>query len=308
MAERTRPICAAACRTRCPEPATVGEFQDAVVARSLQWRKPAAPANARHSQRGASYGGFRHAAIRLAVVLGLLVLCACQSRTELHVFAASSLTDAFGSLEATFESAHPGVDVRLNTAGSQTLRLQIERGAPADVFASANPAHMEALRSAGLVESPAVFASNTMVVAVPESGMSGFVDLPRAQRIVLGAQTVPAGQYADAVIDAAGRLRGADFAEEIRDRVVSREPNVRLALAKVALGEADAALVYASDVRGRSGVRAVAIPAQLQPLIVYPVARVVGSPNPELATAWIEMLRSDVGRRALGSAGFGAAP
>ena len=223
------------------------------------------------------------------------------------MFAASSLSEAFGALEQRFEADHPGVDVRLNTAGSQVLRLQIEHGAQADVFASANLAHVDALERQGLAVERALFASNRLVVAVPPDNpadIQRFEDLARASQVVLGAPTVPAGAYADALLDRSD----PELARAVRGHIVSREPNVRLVLAKVALGEADAAIVYASDVVGRADVHAVAVPDEMQPPIVYPVVLVTTGRNPRTARAWMALLRSDAGQDTLARAGFGGAP
>jgi molybdate transport system substrate-binding protein len=240
--------------------------------------------------------------------LVVLALVGCRGEDELHVFAASSLTDAFAELETTYEAAHPGTDVRVNSAGSQTLRLQIEHGAPADVFASANPEHMSALVSQSLVGTPTVFATNRLVIAVPRSNPAGIAtaaDLPRARRVVVGAAAVPAGKYADTFLSSAGDLFGSSYETDVRAHLVSREPNVRLALAKVTLGEADAAIVYGTDLRHRTDVVAVEIPAQLQPAIAYTIAVVGGAPRGQ---RWVSHLQSDTGRRTLARHGFGAPP
>ena len=200
-----------------------------------------------------------------------------ESSPELHVFAASSLTEAFAELEEAFESAHPDVDVLLNLAGSQVLRLQIEQGARADVFASANEEHAAALAGAGLAGPAETLAWNALVVIVPAdnpASIRAFADLPRAERLVVGHAAVPVGAYTRALLARAGTELGADFASAVRARIVSEESNVRLARAKVELGEADAAIVYRTDAIASERVHAIGIPPALAPRTRYVIAAV----------------------------------
>jgi molybdate transport system substrate-binding protein len=211
------------------------------------------------------------------------------------VFAASSLADAFEECEVLFESANPGVDVLVSTAGSQALRTQIEHGAAADVFASANLAHVEALRALGLVEESVPLARNRLVVAVPVENTAGirtFADLPDASRIVIGNERVPLGEYTRLAL-AQTSIPG--FSESVMDRVVSEEPNARLVLAKVALGEADAAVVYRTDALGRDDVLVIELPDEASPLITYAIATATRSGVSEHATAWVEFVTSEEG-------------
>jgi molybdate transport system substrate-binding protein len=232
-----------------------------------------------------------------------LLLTGCNStpaRRTLTVFAAASLTEAFGELERAFERAHPDVDVVLSTAGSQILRLQVEQGAPADIFASADARHVDALQRGAHVHSRAVFAHNALTVVVPpDSTLRALRDLPRARRVVLGAAEVPAGRYADALIAKAERHFGG-----FELRVASREPNVRLALARVEMGEADAALVYRTDARGRR-VRELPIDATLNVRAEYHAAVLSHAPQPALARQWMAFLRSPAAQAALERRGFG---
>lgn len=228
-------------------------------------------------------------------------------RRTLVVFAASSLTEAFSDLEHRFEAAHPGVDVVPSFAGSQVLRLQIEQGAPADVYASADPAHMEALAAAGLVHEARTFARNRLVVVVPvanPAGIERFEALPRARRLVVGTAEVPVGRYTRALLEDAAVRFGRAFADSVRAAVVSEETNVRLVLAKVVLGEADAAFVYATDAAASGAVRIVPVPEGLGPRAEYRIATVTGSAHPDLARAFRALLDSDEGRRVLSAHGF----
>ncbi|HJK95699.1 MAG TPA: molybdate ABC transporter substrate-binding protein, partial [Polyangiaceae bacterium LLY-WYZ-14_1] len=155
---------------------------------------------------------------------------------RLLVLAAASLTEAMGDAARAFEAEHPGTRVETSFAGSQALRLQVEHGVRADVFASANPAHTGALRRAGLVRPPEPLVDNELVVVTPAGRpLESLRQLTLAERIVLAGPEVPAGAYADRLLDQADAVFGAGFARTVRGRVVSREPNVRAVLSKVVL-------------------------------------------------------------------------
>lgn len=235
--------------------------------------------------------------------------CARDAETapvELRVLAASSLTESFTALAAAFERAHPDVDVQLAFAGSQVLRLQIEQGVSADLFAAADPDHVAALVAAGLAEDPATFARNRLVIAVPAASttIARFADLPRAERLVVGDAAVPIGRYTRALLARASASHGADFAAAVRARVVSEETNVRLVRAKVALGEADAAVVYATDVSAEAGVRAVPVPEALSPPVAYRFASLTAAEQPAAARRFAAFGRGPAGRAVLEAHGF----
>ncbi len=251
----------------------------------------------------------------VAVGFALLSLVACRSdrsnQRQLRIFAPSSLTEVARALGKKFEADTPGADVQLNLAGSQTLRLQIEQGAPVDVFVSASQDHMLALEEAGLMSDSVVLAENALVVVVPSNNparVEAFGDLPRASRIVVGAPEVPVGKYTRVLLERAAVELGAEFRREVEARVVSREANVRLVLAKVELGEADAAIVYRTDVATARHVRAVAIPENIAPRAEYPVAIAKHAPEPELAARWVALARGPEGRALLEAAGFSVPP
>src|SRR5207249_937164 len=148
---------------------------------------------------------------------------------QLVVFAASSLRDAFEELGRRFETSRPGAKLVFNFAGSQELRTQIEHGAGAEVFASADERQLRTLEAAGLVDSPRIFARNEPVIVVPAGNparIGGLQDLPRAQRIVLGAPEVPIGWYTVRILDTASALYGAGFRNAVDAHVASRELNV----------------------------------------------------------------------------------
>lgn len=230
-----------------------------------------------------------------------------DAQDQLSIFAAASLTDAFRELERGFETDNPGVDVNLSFAGSQVLRLQIEQGAGADVYASANLRHMQALLEAGLVRQSQVFAHNELVVIVPankKSTIETLVDLPRAIRLVIGNRNAPVGSYTRTMLHRAGLRLGAEFESQVLGRVVSEESNVRLVRAKVELGEADAAIVFRTDTSFCDGVRVIAVPDDLNVRADYHMAVLQGSKQAELGSRWIAYLASEEGRRLLSRCGF----
>ncbi len=249
--------------------------------------------------------------------LALVALClagchadaeAERPESELVVFAAASLESAFRILGQRFEKAHAGVHVRMSFAGTQTLRVQLEHGAPTDVFASADRVHMQALFWGHRVERPVLFAENEPVLVVApdrSSTLNALSALPRADRIALGAANVPIGRYSLEILDRATVLYGADFRSRVEAKIVSRELSVRQVLAKVTLGEADAAIVYLTDARSAQGkVTVVPLPRSINLTVQYPVAMVTGAAHPRLAQSFIELLLSREGRAVLAEAGF----
>jgi molybdate transport system substrate-binding protein len=231
-----------------------------------------------------------------------------EPKRELTVFAAASLRESFSAIAQKLEQARPGTHVVLSFAGSQTLRAQIEQGAPADVFASADQRHMQTLVTQKRVSEPRLFAKNELVIVVSQAKSSALRELkslPDAERIVLGGREVPVGTYTARVLDAAARDLGADFRVRVEARVVSREPDVRQVLAKVSLGEADAGIVYRTDaLTAKDKVRIVSIPSAYNVVAEYPVAVTTSAPAPELARAFVELLLSSEGQRVLAEQGF----
>jgi molybdate transport system substrate-binding protein len=253
--------------------------------------------------------------IGLALASGLAGLAAAQvqvakpaPKKELAVFAAASLREVFEGLVPAFETANPGVKVRLNLAGSQELRTQLEQGARADVLAAADLENMGTAEKQGLVERPVVFARNQPVIVVPRdnpAGIAALTDLPKTRRLVVGAPEVPIGRYTVKILEAAARKHGADLRAKIEAGIVSRELNVRQVLAKVTLGEADAGIVYRTDARAAGDrVRVVPIPADLEVIAEYPIAVVKAAPQPSLARAWVALVLSRQGQDRLIAAGF----
>jgi len=237
---------------------------------------------------------------------------AAGAARELVVFEAASLKDVFAKLAPRFEKDNAGAKVIANAAGSQELRTQIEHGAAADVMASADRKHMDALLSEGLVVAPSVFTCNEPVVVVRPAlapTIKTFADLPRAERIVVGVPEVPIGAYTLQILQKASAKLGADFPKRVQTKVASREFNVRQVLAKVVLGEADAAIVYRSDaIAARGKVEVVSIPPDMNVVAEYPIAALKAAPQPDLARRWIDLVKSPVGAAALREAGFSACP
>jgi molybdate transport system substrate-binding protein len=224
-------------------------------------------------------------------------------KPELTVSAAASLTDALGRYAEEFEPAR----VRLSLGGSDELAAQIRRGATPDVFAAANTELPEVLAREGLVEPPAVFATNRLVLAVPVgSGINSLVDLEGpGRRLVIGSASVPVGRYTRGVLSRLGGERSRRILAGVR----SEEPDVKGVVAKVASRAAEAGFVYRSDVAAAGGrLRAIELPDRLKPEASYGVAIVRGSSEPRLAGEFVAGLRSGAGARALRDAGFGTRP
>jgi len=241
--------------------------------------------------------------IAAVVVFGFSASARAEAPREVTVFAAASLREAFEDLAKTFESKS-GVKVRVNLAGSQELRTQIENGARADVFASADQKHMAALVKASLVTAPRVFARNTPVVIVPKGNpakVASFEQLTKAKKLVIGVPEVPIGTYTLQILENAG----ADFKTKILANVVSRELNVRQVMAKVSLGEADAGIVYRTDaLAGKDKVEIIEIPTKLNVIAEYPVAVLSKAPQAAAARAFVDLLLSAEGQKRLAAAGF----
>jgi molybdate transport system substrate-binding protein len=219
------------------------------------------------------------------------------SPTEIKVFAAASLTGAFNKLGQDWTAANPGTRVAFNFAGSQALATQIQQGAPADVFASADTTNMGKVSSqAG---PPKTFASNLLQIIVAKSnpkGVKGLADLSSPDlKVVLAAPDVPAGKYARQALDA----------QHVNVKPVSLEDNVKAVVTKVSLGEADAGIVYVTDVTaGGDKVEGVDIPDSQNVPATYPITVLKGSSHQSQAQSFMNMVLSDQGQQVLKSFGF----
>jgi molybdate transport system substrate-binding protein len=231
----------------------------------------------------------------LAVVLG-----GCGGGGKLRVDAASSLTEVFQQLDPK---------AQFDFAGSDALAFQLEQGAKADVYASASPKYPEKLYHEKLVEKPVVFATNSLVLIVPRGNpghVTGLASLMNPKvKLVLGAKGVPVGDYSRKIL--ARFCKGLDTVKPCpRARIVSEEQDVKGVVAKVALGEADAGLVYATDVKPAAGkVTASDIAPLLQPTVQYEIAVVRGAKHRGAGEKFVALVTSSEGRAALEKAGFG---
>jgi molybdate transport system substrate-binding protein len=233
------------------------------------------------------------AAIALAVVGGAWTTARTEDRAT--VYAASSLTSVFPRISPA---------ARFQFAGSNQLAFQIRNGAPADVFASASSVYTQDLFRAGLVEKPRLFATNSLVLAVPRSNparirtVQDLLKRPKLKLVVAGAN-VPIGLYTREVLKRLGMLR-------VLRKAVSQEPDVKGIVGKLAFGQADAGFVYATDVRAASSrLIAIPLPPRAQPTVRYEMAVVKGTENRAAALELVADLLGEDGRRELKRAGFG---
>lgn len=254
--------------------------------------------------------------VLLSVLLStslLLAGCGSSPARTLNVYAASSLTDAFTALAAAFEAeAASEVEIRLNFGGSSALAAQIIAGAPADVFASANPVQMTRVTDAGLLADDArIFATNRLTVIVPTANpgaVESLMDLAApGLRLVVAAPGVPVRDYLQTVLGrmAADAAYGPVYVDSVLANVVSEEDNVRQVVLKVALNEADAGVAYLSDVTPdiAAQVMTLAIPDEYNITARYPVAVLAEAASE--ATAFVDFLLSPAGQSILRDYGFG---
>lgn len=269
---------------------------------------------------------FRRAALPALAIAAALALTGCASSTdaaaepdtestteqvdglqgELTIFAAASLSGAFDELAAQFESDHPGVDVLpISYDGSSVLATQLIEGAPADVFASADERNMTKVTDADLADDPEPFATNTLDIAVAPgnplgiAGLDSLADGASATplTVVLCAPEVPCGGASVTLLDAAG----------VTVTPASEEQNVTAVLSKVRSGEADAGLVYRTDVTAAGdAVEGVEIANAGDAVNIYPLTALRDATNPDAAAAFVEFVLSSDGRQVLESFGFGA--
>ena len=230
----------------------------------------------------------------------------------LIVFAAASLTDAFTEIGDGFMAANPGVNVDFNFQGSAALRTQIEEGAPADVFASANTSQMDVLVEQDLTETPKIFVHNSLVIITPADNPAGIGLLADLQneglKLVLAAREVPAGGYAREMLAKANADPAYEpgFGDAVLANLVSNESNVKQVVTKVQLGEADAGIVYGSDVTPdvASALKTIAVPDAVNVIADYPIATLTEAENLEAARAFVEFVLGTAGQEILDRWGF----
>jgi molybdate transport system substrate-binding protein len=251
--------------------------------------------------------------------VGAALLCSCTiaasiagepaaTKRTLNVFAAASLADAFRELARELEAKTPGLSVRINFAGSQQLVAQLEQGAVADVFASADERWMSYAQTQGLVSGdPAMFAHNKLVLIVPKPNPARINKLQDVAKggvkLVIAGEAVPAGHYTRLVIRNLSRAPGfdGDFAPRTLRNVVSEEDNVKSVVSKVQLVEADAGFVYRSDITPAVAryLRIIEIPQSANVIASYPIALTKNGPAPDAAKAFVDLVLSAEGQRVL---------
>ncbi len=261
----------------------------------------------------------------LLIGLMLMVLVGCdqpvqapptaQAPKTLMIFAAASLTESFTEIGKQFEAENPGVKVTFNFAGSQQLRAQLSQGAKADVFASANTKEMTtAIISDSLVVSGTqrTFVTNRLAVILPKSNpgkIAALADLARpGLKLDFADPSVPVGQYA---LDMLTKMSqdatfSATFKDKVAANVVSREDNVKSVVAKVQLGEADAGVVYTTDITPRAAkdLTTLDVPDKFNVVAAYPIAPLKNAAAPRLASQFVDWVLSSKGQQVLASYGF----
>lgn len=259
-----------------------------------------------------------------AVALGIaLLLAACTSGAshapaaptappaDLTIYGAASLRSALDALKTAWETAHPGATLTISTDSSATLETQIEQGAPADIFLSADASNPKKLVDAGLASgSPVVFAGNELTVIVPAANPAGIAspaDLAKpGVKIIAAGDAVPITKYATQLVARLGAVAGypAGFAAAYAANVVSKEDNVKAVVAKVELGEGDAGIVYVTDARASTKVSTIAVPAPANIFAAYAGVVVKASAHPAAASGFLAWLAGPDGQAVLAPFGF----
>jgi molybdate transport system substrate-binding protein len=252
-------------------------------------------------------------------LVAISIATACvdgDNENDITVFAAASLTDAFNQIGDDFSTANPDASVTFNFAGSPALVTQLEEGAAADVLATAAQSNMDAALDKQLVADAGVtFARNRLVIIVPSDNPGGVTtaqDLSKSGlRLVLAAAEVPVGRYARESLArfSADAMYGAGFTDAVLANLVSEEPNVKAVVTKVQLGEADAGIVYVTDVTDdvSGDISQIEIADQSNVIASYPIAVTAEADAPDVAQAFIDYVLSDAGQATLGEYGFIAA-
>jgi molybdate transport system substrate-binding protein len=283
--------------------------------------------------RTGAYAARLSLAIAVAMIGAMLAACGSSSSTPtpapaataaavsptvslsgtITVLAAASLTDAFNEEAAAFQKAHPGVTVKLNFGGSPTLVTQLDQGAPADVLATADDKNMKNATDKNLVVAPAsTFVRNRLVIAIPKSNPGGIAtpaDLAKpGLKLVLAQKGVPAGDYARQIFAnmAADPSYGAGFDTKVLKNLVSEEANVKAVVSKVQLGEADAAIVYRTDITAAvaNDITAIDIPDPFNIVASYPIGVATKATQPAIAAAFVAFILSPDGQKILTDNGF----
>jgi molybdate transport system substrate-binding protein len=260
----------------------------------------------------------RHLAAKVAVV-AIVAACTAGSTssapsaatTHLTIFGAASLKGALESAKAAYETGHPGMTLTLSTDSSSVLAAQIEQGAPADVFLSADASNPSELVEGGFASGDAVdFAGNELTIIVPSdnpAGITGAADLGRSGlKIIAAGDGVPITTYATQLVDQLADLSGypAGFAAAYAANIVSREDNVKAVVAKIELGEGDAGIVYATDAAASTKVTTIDLPASANVRATYAGVVLKTSPHQKAARAFLDWFAGSDGQAILSSFGF----
>ena len=229
------------------------------------------------------------------------------------VFAAASLTDAFNEIATEFKKANPGVELTFSFLGSSALRTQLEQGARADIFASADTVQMNAAKQSGVVTGgDKIFVRNSLTIITPANNpgaVNAVADLKKpGLKLVLAAPEVPVGNYTRQMLSKASAdpAYGATFSDDVLKNLVSNEANVKQVVTKVELGEADVGVVYGSDVTPSVApkLKAIAVPATINVIAEYPIALTKDASNPKAAQAFIDFVSGSAGQNILKKWGF----
>ena len=238
-----------------------------------------------------------------------------SANLELTVFGAASLKGVLDKAKAAYETAYPGTTMAISTDSSSALEMQIEQGAPADVFLSADTTNPKKLVDGGFADGGAItFASNKLTVIVPSANPAGIktpADLAKpGVKVIAAGPAVPITKYATQLVGNLAKEPGypADFAASYAANVVSREDNVSAVLAKLALGEGDAGIVYVTDAKGAEDIETVAVPDSANVPATYGGVVVKSSASPAAAAAFLEWLTGPAAGAVFANAGFTLAP
>lgn len=239
-----------------------------------------------------------------------------RGNATLTILAAASLTGAFKETGTAFEKANPGVKVTFSFAGSQALRTQIQQGAKADVFASADNNNMDPLKADGLLGSnPQIFTRNVLTVIIPQANPAGLKELKDLARpgvkLIFEDASVPAGNYTLQILDklSADPAYGSDFKSRVSANVVSNETDVKAAVSKLSLGEGDGGVVYATDAQAAiDKLATISIPDRFNVIATYPIATLKASANPALAQKFVDFVLGTDGQVVLKKYGFASLP
>ena len=246
-------------------------------------------------------------------LLWIIVITSASAQESIVVFAASSLTEAFTEIAEAFEETHPETEVILNFAGSSTLATQILRGAPADVFASANLQQVDKVAEENFADMNSIktFITNSLVLITPNDNPANIQDIEDLGNpnisFLTASENVPIGAYTDLVLRSVSeKLDVVDWFEQTQDNVVSKEQNVRRIVAKLALGIADAGIVYQTDVTDTVAdeLIVIPIPPEHNQEVTYVIVPVLGHTQSEQTQTFIDFVLSDAGQAILIQWGF----